>query len=330
MKLKIKNLVCPLIISGFVLFFANSCKKNEDNYNNTNNNFSTENYSSVENFKAANSAPMQIYTVDASTGGSFATPKGTVITVPKNAFITKYGSLVTGSVTIKFKDIYKRSDMLFNDLSTNMCAGGPIKSAGMFYIKAIQGTQALQMAWGKKISVQQPLNGWGVDNNMKPLRLIKNDTANFNGWAPAQTDTLGLPYDSLCWSTSNYIFSLYQFNNPVDSGSWCNSDNPTYFSAYQLTSLILHPLDDPHDYSTEMFLVFGNVNSMVHVYYDGTNFPYVYAPLGLSCTAVAIGAKNGKLYSSFTPITIGSNTTVNFSLSETTDVDFKTQLDAIK
>ena len=76
--------------------------------------------------------------------------------------------------------------------------------------------------------------------------------------------------------------------------------------------------------------MFTNVNSLVHVYNGGgSDFPYNYAPIGLQCTIMAIGAKDEKLYSSFTPITISAGQTVNFTLSETTDAAFKTQLNAL-
>lgn len=64
---------------------------------------------------------------------------------------------------------------------------------------------------------------------------------------------------------------------------------------------------------------------MIHIYrnYNSPqNFPYYYAPVGLQCTVVAIGIKNGVLYSSFTPTTISNNLTVNFSLNSTTTTDF--------
>ena len=48
---------------------------------------------------------------------------------------------------------------------------------------------------------------------------------------------------------------------------------------------------------------------MVHVYSNGSNFPYAFAPIGLQCTLVAIGEKDGSLYSCFKPITITNNMT---------------------
>ena len=123
---------------------------------------------------------------------------------------------------------------------------------------------------------------------------------------------------------------MYSFSSSNISGTWCNSDNSDYFSNYSQTNLTLHANDNPSDFNTDIFLVFKNVNSMVHVYKTTTtDFIYNFAPKGLECTMVAVGVKNNKLYSSFIPITIGSNQTVNFSLSVTTTDDFKKALKAL-
>jgi len=300
-----------------------SCKKNKTDDNPT----KTDNYSSVANFLAVNASPMQSYIIDAATGGSFTTPHGTIVSIPANAFETQIGSPVTGNVTIKFKDIYKKSEMLLNDISTNELFGRPIKSAGMFNIKAMQGTEALLLSASKKITITQPLNNLPLDTDMQAFRF--KQSAGLKGWFPAMADSAYGVFDTLKDTVTGYIYSFYNFDVPNESGTWCNSDNSTFFSAYPNTILTLHPLDNRNDYSTEMFLIFSTVNSMVHVFYNGSDFKYSYAPLGLQCTAVAVGVKNGLLYSSFTPVTIGSNLTVNFSLSLTTTADFMAQLDAL-
>ncbi len=76
-------------------------------------------------------------------------------------------------------------------------------------------------------------------------------------------------------------------------------------------------------------LVFNDVNSMIHVYRSGTTFKYNYAPQGTQCTMVAVGVKDGKLYSSFKPVNITNNLTVNFTLAETTLDLFKAQLNLL-
>jgi hypothetical protein len=301
----------PFVFLSFCVIAG--CKKDSPGHPRT--------YSSIEHFYAVNGVPIQNYIINGVSGGSFTTPAGTVVTIPPNAFMNASYQPITGNVTVEFKDIYKKSDMLLSQMPTQFSWGAPMKSAGEFFIRVSVGTTAVALVPGKKIDVKQPLLNTGgiMDSLMEPL--VFRDTLSA-GW------TLS-PGDSLFFGTSDYIFSLYSFSDPLEEGTWCNSDNAYYFNAYPQTLLTIVPLDDPAAYDQDVFLIFQDVNSMIHVYGNGTSYPYHYAPVGLECTVVAFGVKDGKLYSSFTPITISANQTVSFTLSETTSEEFKTQLEAL-
>ena len=291
----------------------------------TKNHFSeTDNYSSVYDFFEKNSVPVSTYSINSQSGGSFTTAQGTTVTIPANAFVTGSNTTLTGNVTIQFKDIYLKSDMLLSNMPTETFYGYPLKSGGEFFIKATVSNSAVDLAPGKKITVTQPakLTG-GLDAVNKQSPFVMGNDSSGIGW-------VGTPADSIFYNTQSYIFNLYQFTSPVDSGTWCNSDNMSYFSAYTMTNLILHPNDSINEYNTTVFLLFSNLSSMIHVYYDQySSFPYNYSPQGLSCTLVALGVKNGTLYSSFVPITITSNETVGFTLSKTNTNEFKNKLKAL-
>ena len=312
-----------LIVALLMITIYAGCKKNDAATSTPAAITASDNYASMAAFHAQNGVPMQTFTINAVTGGSFTTPQGTIVTIPANAFLTQAGGAVTGNVTIKFKDIYKKSDMLLSDKGTKYYDGTPLKSGGEFFIKAMHSNAALQLVIGKKISVSQPISQMGVlDTAMVPMIAVDSIANNKPVWFQSSTD-------SLTSYANNYVFSLYTFNNPLDSGSWCNSDQ-AYFTGVSQTTLTLHPMDTVNVYTTQVYLMFSNINSMVHVYYDGTtNFPYTFAPLNGQCTVVAVGVRNGKLYSSFTPITITNNLTVNFTLSQTTTADFKTRLNTL-
>jgi hypothetical protein len=330
-----KTLIRILIVA--TMFTSGSCKKEKTLITDSPVTSSVpDNYSSMEEFYGENCVPLHIYTVDAVTGGDFTTLQGTHVSIPANAFTTLAGGTVTGNVVIQFKDIYKKSDMLLSNKPAQLFWGGPLKSGGEFFIKALQNNNPIILAANKKIDIEQPAAAAGAepDTAMEAMGAaldslggaIGGNNVNPVPWQPS-------PDMGLLFNTSGYIFSLYQFNNPADSGTWCNSDNPYYFPAFPDIALTLHPNDDPMIFFTDVFLVFGNINSMVHVYHNFSNltdFVYDYAPSGLQCTVVAIGLKDGKLYSSFTPITIGSNAqTVNFTLSETTTHGFKARLNTL-
>jgi len=324
MKQKISIALTSLLLLIVITIIHSSCAKEQ--INNTVPDSTAVNkdtvYTSIADFYSKNGVVSKNYTVNADSGGSFTTSKGTIVTIPANAFTDKNGNVVHGNVNIEFKDIYSKSDMLLSDKPTISSWGSPLKSGGEFFIKATSGNVAVNINANKVIAVIQPPVA-PLDSLMRPF------TGNVNGGVLSWTDSTFNTITDTATNLSNYLFSLYQFNYPVDSGTWCNSDNSTYFSAYPQTTLTLHANDVVDSFNTQVFLLFSNINSMVHVYenYNATqDFPYNYAPLGLSCTAVAIGVKNGHLYSSFTPITIGNNQAYVFTLSLTTSTAFLAKL----
>ncbi|HWZ22859.1 MAG TPA: hypothetical protein VNW06_09415 [Cytophagaceae bacterium] len=277
---------------------------------------------SLKSFYAQNEVKLEQFTFNASTGGTFTSVQGSKITVPANCFVDRHNNPVTGNLTIGFKDIFKKSDMLFSNISTNFFNGAPLKSGGEFFI-SISGQDSISLGAGKKVDVAQPLLGQAVDNNMVPMVIPPDSAAiaKLNGWAVNPVDTLAI-------TPSGYVFSLYQFNAPYSAGTWCNSDNSTYFSSLTQTSFSILNYEA---YVIDVFLIFKDVNSMVHVYGTAPNHnDYAYAPEGKECTVVAMGYdNNGKLHTSFTPTTITSNGSVTLTFSEMNEDDFKTAVKAL-
>ncbi|HWY97916.1 MAG TPA: hypothetical protein VNY36_02415, partial [Bacteroidia bacterium] len=116
MKPSIKTITVSFLLA-IGLFTA--CKKNEPILPaTTNTSTNTDHYSSLQDFFAKNGVPLQTYTVNGNSGGNFTTPQGTKVIVPANCFIDKLGNPVTGNVTIQFKDIYAKSDMLLSNMTT--------------------------------------------------------------------------------------------------------------------------------------------------------------------------------------------------------------------
>ncbi len=282
----------------------------------------TDHYTSTANFFAVNAPAMQTFTVNAATGGSFTTPKGTIVTVPANAFLTQTGGAVSGNVTIQFKDVYKKSDMLLSKLTTHLIGGGPMESAGMFFIKATQGANVLVMNYYKSINVFLPSNGNPINYQMQSYVYLSNAIS--PGWIAPPIDSTA-NQDSLSTNPEGYIYHLLQFNPPTDSGTWANCDHPIY-NGFPMTTINFHFLDSYNDYQPKLFLYFNAINAIVNLYNYSTDIAYSYSPIGEPCTLVAVGVKDGKLYASFTPITISSNMTVNYSVTETTTEAFLAHL----
>ena len=309
--------ILKILVSFSCVLIIISCNKENSDFNSLN----RDKYSPVVDFLKQNAPVMQTYVVSGSSGGIFISPQGTKITIPPNAFINSSNSKpITGDVSIQFKDLYKKSDMLLSDMPTSTYDGYPLKSGGEFFINATSNTSPLVIAPGKKINIEQPaaLTG-GIDtiNIMQPFAFALLDTGSV--WQLS-------PTDSVNYSINNYIFSLNQLNSP---SNWLNCDNSSYFNNFPQTQLMLIPNDAIDVFHTRVYLVFKNISTVVPVWDNGVNFPYPYSPIGLDITLVAAGVKDGKLYSSFVPINITANKTVNFSLNLTTIEDFKSQLNAL-
>lgn len=317
------KIVQPLIIlTGIILFV--SCQKSLQG------DLNSATYLSPEDFYKKHEAPVQSYIINGATGGTFTTAQGTKVTIPAAAFVTlANGTPVTDDIKIMFRDIYKKSDMLFSRMPTVTTFGKLLKSGGEFFINVNSNGVPLQIANGKKIEVAMPVANTGeLDDGQFAFMIpdsVRVDSAqmpNNGGWMPTERGFVSS-------NSINYIFSLYTFSGTSDSGTWCNSDNAYFFNTSPLTKLTLNPKDDPVQYKTDVFLLFKNVAAMVHVYQSLGKYPYDYAPVGFECTMVAVGVKDGKLYSSFVPITITENQSVDFTLSETTEDDLLTQLKAL-
>lgn len=321
-----------LILMALAITATVSCKRYKENTPTI-----SETYTSIDDFRTKNDAVLQNHTINASTGGSFTTPQGTVVTIPANAFVTSSNIPVTGQVTIEFKDIYKKSDMVLSGLTTVTIDGKPLKSGGEFYINVLLNNTPIQLAAGKSISVEQPgaLSG-GIDteNIMQPYIAVEStDTTNLLLWTPVSKDTstsktpISVSYNR----SDNYQVMINKLYTSTGSGTWINSDNDTYFNQYTETTLTGQSLNADQSLENEFYLVFKNINTVVRVWHlnDEKQYYDQYAPVGLECTLVVFGTKEGELYATFQPLTITENKVVSYTLNKMTTEEFKTQLTAL-
>lgn len=285
-----------------------------------------DNYAGINDFFEKNQVPTQTFTIDAQKGGTFTGAKGTVFNIPDSAFVTSGGNLILGNIKFEIKEIYEKSDMLLSNKPTSLFLGklgnkvleSPLESGGEFFIKAISDSGEVKIKKGAQIIAEMPDKN-DIDSNMRAF--VQNDSSSVFNWVLNSNAYM-------LYSTTDYIYNLYAFSNNADGGTWCNSDNSVYFSAYSQVKIELNQIQGTEvEFGTNVFLVFKNVNSMVHVYSNGAGkFTYDYAPKDLECTVVALGVKDGVLYASFTPLKITDNATVNFNFTETTTEAFKARL----
>ncbi|MCA6361662.1 MAG: hypothetical protein IM638_01365 [Bacteroidetes bacterium] len=320
-----KKIIPLLCIAAFVMQAFTGCRREPDTLT-----YSSRSEAFLNAFYDRHKPRTESFSFSASAGYTHTTQKGTVVVIPPNAFVDQNGQPYNSTVTVSITDLYKKSEMLFADMHTVTTGGLLLESAGEFNIKAVNSIQVpLELAPGAFIRIEQPLQPQQQIEPGMMAFIAEQDSAGGNGWALADTASAA----PLVSAQANYIFTLYSFSTPLGNGTWCNSDQPA-FGTMPTTTLTLNGTDDYTEFSTDVFLIFSGVNSMIHVYYGGGTggavFPYPYAPQGQSCTLVAIGAKDDQLYASFVPVNIGTQpTNVNFTLTPISENDFVTQLEAL-
>ena len=289
--------VIILLIASSVL---SSCKK-DDKMEST----PTSGFSSLEEFYNKYAVKSQYFNINNNAQQVITGNQGSIVTFPANSLVHANGQPATGNVRVEIKEIYKKSDMLFADKPT-MTATGPLLSGGEIFIQAIEETsgEILQVANNAEVGIFMPAVAPPDSMN---LFIATANMAEFT-WVPAP---------GTGWS--NTIFTTptgYQIS--TDTLTWINCDQPIFSNPWLI--LDMHANDNPVDYNTDVFLFFPN-KSVIHLYQNNNNdFRNYYTPKNSTMTAVAIGLKNGKLYSAFVPVTAtNSNLTVNFTLQETSE-----------
>ncbi|MES2618002.1 MAG: hypothetical protein V4613_08985 [Bacteroidota bacterium] len=111
-------------------------------------------------------ALVQLFTINAKTGGKMTSKEGTTITVPENCFVTKEGQPVTGSVALSFSQYDSPMEIIASGIPMTIMANGvetAFESAGMFQINGKSGNEEVMVAKGKEITVD--LNTCYKDTN---------------------------------------------------------------------------------------------------------------------------------------------------------------------
>jgi len=94
--------------------------------------------------------PGESFTIDSQKDTSLLTEKGTIIHIPKKAFV---GANSKDPITITVREVRKKSEMIMEGLTTMTTDGQVLESDGMFKVEATQGKKVLKLRAKKDIVV---------------------------------------------------------------------------------------------------------------------------------------------------------------------------------
>lgn len=144
--------------------------------------------------------PFTEYVYESNSCNGYKHFTGSFIFIPADAFVTEDGSACKGKVTLRYREIKNRVDMLASGVNMILMRNNKrkmLESAGMFEIKADCNGKAMKLAPGKTIQVR-----------MNCLKELKNLQAFI------------YDYDQKCWldvNTEVYDFSFKKGDNNKDN-----------------------------------------------------------------------------------------------------------------
>lgn len=93
--------------------------------------------------------------VTAEKGGNLSLDNGTIIEIPKDAFVDKNGKVVTGEVEIAYREFHNAAEIIASGIPmTDKTGQKYMQTAGMFEVKGSVADEAVAIADGKSLNVK--------------------------------------------------------------------------------------------------------------------------------------------------------------------------------
>jgi hypothetical protein len=282
---------------------------------------------SIADFIKRNTTASQNFKVNVSHSDTTITgQKGTIVKIPKNAFVTMNGQPVNGEVTIEMKEIFSKSEMILSCIPT-ISDGKLLESGGEIYINATTAAgEPLKIDSIRNPTVQVPNN----NNPQAGMTLFSGDQNGdkFN-WKPVPVDsviytfntldTLSMiyhPFTSFVPVNGHYVFTLKNFG-------WTNCDR--FWSSSNVTTIKV----DCQKFNSyaNVYVVFKNLKCAIQLHqsndglYSSDWEGLTNMPIGEEITIIAISVQDNKSYYTITDAAITQNLFVTLTLAESGESD---------
>lgn len=126
-----------------------------------------------------------VYTFDAAKGAEIKHPSGTVLSIPANSIVDASGKIISGMVTLNYREFHDQVDILLSGIPMNYDSAGysyQFESAGMIDMYATQNGNTVALKDGEKINIQfasrvagTHFNVYELDTNQRNWVYIGKD-----------------------------------------------------------------------------------------------------------------------------------------------------------
>ena len=280
-------------------------------------------YNTMTEFFSENGVQSQTFTINVEDGSVITGEKGTVITIPENAFEDNGGNAITGSVTVSVKEIFTASEMVLSNRPTNAINGASentfLLSEGETEIRAEQDGTSLKLVPGKSIQIKVPSSG-GEDAGMGVFlgTVNSNDNIVWNQFLNTEIRFQSAP--------DSYIYDVF------DMG-WTNCDKFYGYPGAKTTNYV-NLSTSPNKDEARVFLIFKENNlpavvSFTQSYIDGLQSYVNSLPVGLQVTYVGITIKDNQQFLATKTVTISNDEVIELSFSPASTNTIKETLEAL-
>jgi hypothetical protein len=295
-----------LLMTSAVMLFTYSCKKDRIESKNA--------YSPVNTYLDSKKQQEQDFIIDTSGSGPIIGNQGTQLWIGKQCLMMPNGDSVTWPFTIKLVELYKPKDMIYYQQPT-VASAGILKTDGEIRFRAFKGSTELKLKPDPCMAaISMP--------NAAPqagMRVYYGFGVAPNGdWTDAPS-ALGVT-TSL---SPNFVTTASSYTASIAILGWINcgqNAGTTPTSSLTFTS----STDDLTNVG--IFIYMPATKTVMQAYNSASG----NIPNGTSVKIVAMGIDaSGNLFSWTDSRTVGSNTTIDITMSATTDAALTVYLDGL-
>lgn len=219
-----------LLLSALTVLMFASCKRGDNPGLNT---VTPGGYATLDDIFTRTAPPVTTQSIKVSSGGSVRSWGGTRVFIPRDAFISYSGALLTGSVDVKVYDWVRKGDMVFGKVLP-VSNNEPLVTSGQLYIEITQNGVPVRLRSGAAYRIQAyfpQFNSPGAGGDNLYLGRAVAGSVNIVNWFGTSPngsttnigDTTLLVSDSLRYiaasqpmAVSGYTNFTVRINTPVE------------------------------------------------------------------------------------------------------------------
>jgi hypothetical protein len=307
---KIFNWMLFVVFTYILLSCGNSTKKIEND--------------TTESILKSYAKKSQFFSINSDSSFSIVAKEGTKIIISSNSFVFEDGTFPKGKIDFELKECYSPSDIVFNNLSTQM-VNDLLETGGMIFLEAKIENRILKLKTDKTIGIGFPMKDTAKIMNLYSASL----QGKYMKWDNV-IDSIEQPgtYDTVYSEGENIItyqkeLNYYLFNS--SQMGWLNCDKVLEGSDKTILTLNIDTTIIPN-----VRLIFSDLNSASFPLFDNGHMTFYNIPMGEKATLIGFYKVDEKTFVYKKSIIINSNMVETAVFKEVSLADLKREVDDIK